>query len=130
MELASSGVHVLEAIPGPVDTAVQGETRLIPGIERMIGRTPLGDPDVAARRIAGALERGRSRVVYPRVAAVALMLPAVVRRFVRREAARADAALDPETRELLMGLVVRTGSMGDEAPRLAREEWERRRGRG
>ena len=28
-----------------------------------------------------------------------------------------------------MGLVVRTGSMGDDAPRLAREAWERERGR-
>src|SRR5207244_4240475 len=34
MELTDSGVHVIEVIPGPVDTAVQGETRLAPGIER------------------------------------------------------------------------------------------------
>src|SRR4051794_7057616 len=40
LELSGSGVHVLEAIPGPVDTAVQGETRLIPGIERMLDRVP------------------------------------------------------------------------------------------
>jgi short-subunit dehydrogenase len=129
MELASSGVRVLEAVPGPIDTAVQGETRLIPGIERMIGRVPLGDAAAMAKRIVVALERGRARVVYPRMAALPLWLPALSRRFVRRQAARADSELDDETREGLMNLVVRTGSMGDEAPRLAREAWERDRGR-
>lgn len=129
MELAPDGVHVLEAVPGPVDTAVQGETRLIPGIQRMIGRIPLGDAAVAAQRIVRALERERARVVYPRLAAVALTLPTLLRRVARRDAARADAELDPEAREYLMSLVVRTGSMGDEAPRLARESWERERGR-
>ena len=129
MELASSGVRVLEAVPGPIDTAVQGETRLIPGIERMIGRMPLGDASAMAQRIVVGLERGRRRVVYPRLAALPLWLPALMRRFVRREAARADSQLDHETREGLMGLVVRTGSMGDDAPRLAREAWERERGR-
>ena len=129
MELAPSGVHVLEAVPGPIDTAVQGETRLIPGIERMIGRMPLGDATAMAHRIVVALERGRARVVYPRLAALPLWLPTLFRRFVRRQAARADSQLDDETREGLMGLVVRTGSMGDDAPRLAREAWERERGR-
>lgn len=129
MELAPSGVRVLEAVPGPIDTAVQGETRLIPGIERMIGRMPLGDAAAMAHRIVVALERGRARVVYPRLVALPLWLPALSRRFVRRQAARADSQLDDATREGLMGLVVRTGSMGDDAPRLAREAWERERGR-
>jgi short-subunit dehydrogenase len=129
MELASSGVHVLEAIPGPVDTAVQGETRLIPGIERMIGRMPLGDAELAAKRIVRALERDRPRVYYPRLTAVPLHLPALVRRFGRRQSARVDAQADPEVRENIMQLVVRTGSMGDEVARLARENWEREHGR-
>jgi short-subunit dehydrogenase len=129
MELAGSGVHVLEAVPGPVDTAVQGETRLIPGIERMIGRMPLGNAGLAAKRIVRALERDRSRVYYPRLTALPLLLPALVRRFGRRQSARADAQLDAEARENIMQLVVRTGSMGDDVARLARENWEHDRGR-
>ena len=78
MELAPSGVRVLEAVPGPIDTAVQGETRLIPGIERMIGRMPLGDATAMAQRIVVALERGRARVVYPRLASLPLWLPALM----------------------------------------------------
>jgi short-subunit dehydrogenase len=127
MELGPSGVHVLEAVPGPVDTAVQAETRLIPGIERMIGRMPLGDPAVAARRIVRALERRKARVVYPRATVLPLVLPTVMRRLARREAARVDATLEPEAREAILALVVRTGSFGDDAPRLARESWERER---
>ena len=129
MELRGSGVHVMEAVPGPVDTAVQGETRLIPGIERMIGRIPLGDATVASRRIARALERGRTRVVYPRLTMLPLVFPTVARRVVRREAARVDATLEPEVRDAILALVVRTGSFGDDAPRIARENWERERGR-
>src|SRR3954470_20368438 len=66
MELSDSGVHVMEVIPGPVDTAVQGETRLAPGIERMLARAPLGDATELARLIARALERRRRRLIYPR----------------------------------------------------------------
>jgi short-subunit dehydrogenase len=129
MELADSGVHVMEVIPGPVDTAVQGETRLAPGIERMLDRTPLGDPAVLASLIARALERGTSRVIYPRRARLAYLLPALVRWDTRRLAARTANELDPAAREALSALVVRTGSMGDEIARGAREAWERDRGR-
>jgi short-subunit dehydrogenase len=129
MELADSGVHVMEVIPGPVDTAVQGETRLAPGIERMLSRVPLGDAAVLARLIADALERGRTRLVYPRRAALAYVLPALARRDTRRVAARVARELDPAVREGLGSLVVRTGSMGDDVTRTAREAWERERGR-
>jgi short-subunit dehydrogenase len=129
LELLSSPVHVLEAVPGPVDTAVQGETRLIPGIGRMIDRVPLGDAAVMARRIARALERGAARVVYPRTAALPLVLPGVVRRYARRQVARTLREVDAETFESLMSLVVRTGSGGDEVARQARDAWERQHGR-
>ena len=129
LELLESPVEVIEAVPGPVDTAVQGETRLIPGIERLIDRMPLGDAAVMARRIARALERGDSRVVYPRGAAFPLALPGVARRFVRRQVARTASEVDAETREAVMSLVVRTGSGGDEVARQAREAWERDQGR-
>jgi short-subunit dehydrogenase len=129
MELDESGVHVMEVAPGPVDTAVQGETRLAPGIERMLDRTPLGDPAVLASLIVRALERGSTRVIYPRRARLGYLLPALVRWDTRRLAARAAKQLDPAAREALGSLVVRTGSGGDEIARSAREAWERDRGR-
>jgi short-subunit dehydrogenase len=124
MELSGSGVLVMEVMPGPVDTAVQGETRLAPGIDRMLSRSPLGDPAVMARLIAESLERGRTRLIYPRRAAVGYALPALVRRDTRRLAARTVRDLDDETRKAFWSLVVRTGSMGD--TREAREAWDRR----
>jgi uncharacterized protein len=128
-ELVDSPVHVMEAIPGPIDTAVQGETRLAPGIERMLDRTPLGDPTVLARLIIRALERGKARVIYPRRAGLAYVLPALVRWDTRRLAARTARDVDPEVREAVGSLVVRTGSRGDEIARQARTAWERDRGR-
>jgi short-subunit dehydrogenase len=129
MELGDSGVHVMEVAPGPVDTAVQGETRLAPGIERMLDRMPLGDPALLASQIARALERGRTRLIYPRRARLGYLLPALVRWDTRRIAARAAKKLDPGAREALGSLVVRTGSGGDEIARAAREAWERDHGR-
>src|SRR3954469_5184618 len=128
LELSGSGVHVLEAIPGPVDTAVQGETRLVPGIERMLDRVPLGDAAEMARRIAGALERGRATVVYPRRAQLARWLPVVARADTRRLAAHVARETDPAVLEGLLSLVVRTGSRGDDAARQARDAWEAARG--
>jgi uncharacterized protein len=129
MEMVDSGVHVLHVLPGPVDTAVQGETRLAPGIDRMLARSPMGDAGEMARRIVRGLERGADRVIYPGRARVAYVLPELVRRDARRMVARTSRELDPEVREGLEDLVVRTGSQGDEVARAAREEWERSRGR-
>jgi uncharacterized protein len=130
MELHGSGVHVLEVIPGPVDTAVQGETRLLPGIERMLDQGRLGDPDVLAARIVDALERGRRRVlIYPPRMRLPFTLPGLARWYVRRLAARTWSAVDTAQREELLGMVVRSGSMGDAIARDAREAWERARSR-
>lgn len=124
-ELASSGVRVLEAMPGAIDTAVQGETRLIPGIEKVIGpRERLGSPDVMARKVVRAIERGRDLVVYPETTRLVYWFPAVARAVVGRMAVRTFADLDPEVREALLGLSIRSGSQGDEAARWAREQWE------
>jgi short-subunit dehydrogenase len=128
MELEGSGVHVMEALPGPVDTAVQGETRLAPGIERMLKRVPLGDAATMARRIADGLERRRRRVIYPQRSSIGYYLPALVRWDGRRLAAKAMRELGDQ--EALASLVVRTGSMGDEITRQARQAWESSRGRG
>jgi uncharacterized protein len=124
-ELHGSGVHVVEVIPGPVDTAVQGETRLLPGIERMLNTSPLGDPDELAALIVRALEKGQTRVIYPRRNAVGFVLPGLARRYVHRLATRSNAALDESRREELLGTVVRSGSFGDPLAREARAAWER-----
>jgi len=128
MEMSGTGVHVMEVLPGPVDTAVQGETRLAPGIERMLGRMPLGDATTMASRIVTGLERGKRRVIYPRLATVAYLLPPLARRDLRRRASQ--AAREVEGWDAMEGLVVRTGSQGDEINRYAREQWEAGRGRG
>jgi uncharacterized protein len=130
MEMEDSGVHVMEVLPGPVDTAVQGETRLAPGIERMLKRVPMGDAATMARRIADGIERRRKRVIYPRQAAVGHLFPALVRWDGRRLAARTARELGDQEQEALESLVVRTGSMGDEITRQARDAWEASRGRG
>jgi len=129
MEHSDSAIHVMEVIPGPVDTAVQGETRLAPGIERMLDRSPMGDAPTLARLIVDGLESGKARLIYPRRARIAYLLPALVRWHGRRLAARTAAETDPAAREALESLVVRTGSMGDEIAQQAREAWERSRGR-
>src|SRR4051794_34110888 len=129
LELSGSPIHVLEAIPGPVDTAVQGETRLVPGIDRMLDRIPLGDAKEMARRIVTALERRRATVIYPRRAALAYLLPALARADSRRLAARVAGDMDAAALEGVLSLVVRTGPHGDPAARQAREAWEEAHGR-
>ena len=125
LELVDSGVHVLEVIPGPVATAVQGETRLLPGIDKMLNRVPLGDPKMLAGLTVAALRSGRRRVIYPRRTAVAYALPMLVRADTARLVKKSAREIDPESREEIMNLVARSGSQGDPIAREAREAWER-----
>jgi short-subunit dehydrogenase len=127
LELQASGVTVIEFIPGPVDTAVQGETRLIPGIDKLLKPLGLGSPDRAGALLVDAIERGRERVIYPRAAALGIALPAVGRRRARRLAARHFTALPHEEREAFLSLAVRSGAGGDDAAREARDTWEANR---
>ena len=120
LELTGSGVHVLEVIPGPTNTAIQAETRLIPGAERALQRAPMGTPEELARRIVRALERRRRRLVYPRRLALVYLCPSLGRRYMEVLARRLGGELDPEDPR-----VVRSGSMGDPISREARADWER-----
>lgn len=129
LELSGTDIHVLEAIPGPVDTAVQGETRLVPGIGRMLDQVPLGSAGEMAKRLIKALEAGRPQVIYPKRAAFAYFLPGLIRRRNRRLAAKVARETDESVMDAFLSLVVRTGSQGDELASQAREEWERSRGR-
>ena len=127
MEMEGTGVGVMEVLPGPVDTAVQGETRRAPGIERLLDRTPLGDAATMAAKIVTGLEQGSRRVIYPRRATLGYYLPALARWDARRLAKQASEEI--EGWDALEGLVVRTGSQGDEITKLARANWEESRGR-
>jgi short-subunit dehydrogenase len=124
LELDGSGVRVVEVVPGPVATAVQAETRLIPGIDRLLKPLGLGTPARAAELIVDAIERGRDRVVYPRAATVGLVLPGVSRRRARRLVHRHFTTLPASDREAILSLNVRSGSAGDDNTRAARAEWQ------
>jgi short-subunit dehydrogenase len=119
LELQRSPVGVIEVIPGPVATAVQAESALLPGFAAATRTAPLGDPGTLARRIVRAIERGRGRVVYPARLRPAYALPGVTRAAVghlaRRGASEAARADDR---------VLRSGSHGDDAARQARRGWE------
>ena len=121
LELAGSGVRVVELVLGPTDTAVQGETRLIAGADRALRGVPLGTPEGAARAIVRALERrrGGGPVVYPSWNRPVYALPALGRAYgaVARRLAGFDAE-DPR--------VVRGGSLGDPEARAARAAWTSR----
>jgi short-subunit dehydrogenase len=122
-ELHGSGVHVMEVIPGPIDTAIQAESRLIPGAEIVLSRTPMGSPEKLARLTVRALERGRrKRLVYPRVLRMAYAFPGVSRWYLAALARRHAGEIDADDAR-----VVRAGSMGDDIAREARAQWERER---
>jgi short-subunit dehydrogenase len=124
LELQGSGVHVLEVIPGPVDTAVQGETRTIPGAEAMLSNAPLGQPGTLARLIVRALKRERKRVIYPRVLGAVYAVPGIYRVFSSIQRRRLARQIDTDDKR-----VVLTGSFGDPEAQEARTSWERDRGR-
>src|SRR6266545_3951341 len=120
LELQGSGIHVLEVIPGPVDTAIQGETRLVPGLDRVLARSPVGDPARLARLVVRALERGANRIIYPRLLAAAYVAPSLARCTTPRLVARVRDDLNLDDHR-----IIRSGSMGDELVRHARADWER-----
>jgi uncharacterized protein len=124
MELHGSGVHVLEVIPGPVDTAVQGETREIKGADEMLRLAPMGDPRKLAALIVSAIERGRRRLVYPRPLRLLYAVPAIARLNAKVSVRRLAHLIDADDPR-----VIRTGSQGDDVAREARERWEVSRGR-
>lgn len=126
MELQGTGVRVVEVIPGAVDTAVQGETRLAPGIDKLLKALPMGDADVLAQRIVRTLERGDDRLVYPKVVEVGLTVPRVARWRGSRLWRKLWPTLDPPTTEAMHEIVIRTGTYGDPIVQEARRDWEAR----
>ena len=121
LELNSTAVRVLEVVPGPVDTAIQAESVLLPGFSQATRRAPLGDPEQLAERILRAMDRGRRRLVYPRALTGAYHLPGPTRRYIARSARRAPSVVDDRR-------VMRSGTFGDPDARAAREAWAQRLG--
>lgn len=66
LELKRFGVHVVEVIPGPVETPAQGPTALLPGISEAIHeRLGTATPDEVAELVVEAVREGRDRVFCP-----------------------------------------------------------------
>lgn len=119
LELTGSGVHVLEVNPGPVDTPVQGESRLVPGFAASLRGIPMGNPDVLARRVTRSLRRRRRRLHYPRLMAVPYAFPGLLRVGLPAQVRRAKGNLDLDDARVLVA-----GSDGDVLAREARDAWE------
>lgn len=71
IELAGRGVHVLTVYPGPVTSGLESRARAQVGASWLARWIPTGDAGALADCIVEALERGRRRVVYPPVYALA-----------------------------------------------------------
>jgi short-subunit dehydrogenase len=117
MELEGSGVRVIEAPLGVIDTAGSYENRRLPGAERWMKGGPIGTAEEAARRIVSAIQNGHDRVIYPKRLAIGYALPGLARHYAARFARHAE----PDE-----SILRRTGSTGDPAQRQARAEWEQR----
>jgi hypothetical protein len=112
-------VHVVEAPRGMIDTAGLAESKLLPGGERWMKSAPHGKPEIAARRIIQALERGRKYVFYSRLLAPGYHFGILSRSFSARFARYAD----PDDQRLLV-----RGSQGTRENREVREAWEAEHG--
>jgi short-subunit dehydrogenase len=120
LELIDSGVHVMQVIPGPVDTAVQGESRLIDGFEHGVKGVRPGSPDELARLVLRGLASNRRRVVYPRAVRPVYTFPGLVRMMAPRRVEKVLSEIDRDDASIR-----RSGSLGDELAREAREAWLR-----
>lgn len=68
LELKPYGVHVVEVIPGPIDTPAQGPTSLLPGIKEAIhDRLGTATPKEISSLIVAGVQRGHPRVFCPEV---------------------------------------------------------------
>ncbi len=113
-ELRGTGVHVLQVVPGPVETAMLAELKQVPGVP--LDRMPRGDAPTLARKVVRALERRRDTVVYPGSLALVRVLPTVTQRI----SAWFGRSVDVSDRRAIRG-----GSTGDPIAVAARAEFER-----
>lgn len=91
LDLWPHGVTVVTVLPGPVRSQLESRARsqYVPSLVSKL--MAAGDPDVLARLIVDAVDRRRSRVVYPPLYDVASRFP--------RIASRLSRVLSPAPRE-------------------------------
>ncbi|MCB9569432.1 MAG: SDR family NAD(P)-dependent oxidoreductase [Myxococcales bacterium] len=76
-ELRPHGIHVVTVYPGPVESAMEAAARTRYEASAVVDRLPTGKPAILARRIADAVARRRSRVIYPRFYTLSRHFPAL-----------------------------------------------------
>jgi NAD(P)-dependent dehydrogenase (short-subunit alcohol dehydrogenase family) len=122
LELDRFGVRVIEVIPGPIETPVQGPTRLMPGIvEAIHGRLGTATPEELSAMIVEAVKTGVDRVFCPEDSTRHMYEhPVETRNLIAEDARRTLSALPAD--EAIDSLVV-----GADHPLIlsAREQWER-----
>jgi short-subunit dehydrogenase len=120
LELMRDGVHVVEVIPGPIETPIQGPTALIPGIiESVHDRVGMASPEEISALIVEAVKQQHERVFCPEAVRQMYEDPVGVRARTVEDVKRLQEKLPPN--ELIDTLVV-----GADHPLLlqAREQWE------
>jgi uncharacterized protein len=117
LELRRHGIRVLEVIPGTVDTPATYENRQLEGGEQWIDRALPTKPHKIARAVVRAIERERSRLVFPRRVSPGYEIPLFSRIYARSVAKLADPDKTP---------VRLTGDLDNPDSVAAREEWERK----
>jgi len=76
LELHGSGVHVLEVMAGPIETALLGWVRRsVPGAATAMAWGPRGNPDTLARLVIRGLARRRKTLIYPRTLGLTTHFP-------------------------------------------------------
>ncbi len=78
-EVRPYGVHVVTVYPGPVESAMEAAARTRYEESAAVGSLPTGKPQILARRIASAVDRRRSRVIYPRIYTLSRLFPGLTR---------------------------------------------------
>lgn len=96
LELAETPIRVLEVVPGATDTSLRDIDEL-PWKSGPPRTLPPVSPDAMAAAIVRGLQRGATRVVYPRYSLLPLEIPAVGRLIARVGGKRVDTrgALNP-----------------------------------
>jgi uncharacterized protein len=124
LELMRDDLHVVEVIPGPIDTPIQGPTNLIPGITEAIhDRVGMASPDEISALIVEAVKQRRDRVFCPETVRQMYENPVELRSRTVDDIKRLNRELPPN--ELVDTLVI-----GADHPLLvqARQKWEQEHG--
>jgi short-subunit dehydrogenase len=122
LELMRDGVHVVEVIPGPIETAAQGPTALMPGITEAIhDRIGIATPEEISGLIVEAVKERHDRVFCPEETTQKVYEnPVAAKAQIAEDVRRIYGELPPN--ELIDTLVI-----GADHPLIleARTQWER-----